>query len=462
MLPLKSLRYLNLKGNRYKRLPSSILLLPSLEKIEVDNITNCQFCEIDFALNCSSEYQREFRQIAAFGNVSGVCVSWINCQYFPDNSCARRSPSKVPPIKNLQTNSTQFNLSTALYNNSYHNDSGPPSATSVPLIEDSVPLKSFIFILSLVAAFSNMLIVKVVFTTERLKNLKAMFLAGHIAACDFLISSFLLVIAINATILTSEQRQRHIDSWRKYVCPTIISTRSVALLVEPLALFLMTLDRYKLIVHYSRPATHLKRRTVLITISLAWLLSAILVGSQTMGFVTTHEFKSILCGRASWSKNYGIYIEKTGIAGSSILFLLSCVMYIRIYRVVKTQDNIRRSKAYTRVAKLIFALVLSTLVLWYLPAMIVAFIGHQTYAKEIRQLTIFISFTTNSLVNPFLYVFREKKFRQELRLLLRMCNSNAKTVQSKRKIERNPTGIVNGGRFTDGDDESNKTHGTSL
>lgn len=430
--------------------------------MEVDAITNCQFCEVNFASNCSSEYQREFRQIPAFGNVSGVCVSWINCQYFIDNSCPCSSPPRVPPIKNLQTNSTQFNLSTAPYNNSYHNESGPPSATSAPLIEDSVALKSLIFILSLVAVLSNMLIVKVVFTTERLKNLKAMFLAGHIAACDFLISAFLLVIAINATILTSEQRQRHIDTWRKYVCPTIVSTRSAALLVEPFALFLMTLDRYKLIVHYTRPATHLTRRTVLITISLAWLLGAILVGSQTIGFVTTHEFKSLLCGRASWSKNYGNYIEKAGIAVSSVLFLLSCVMYIRISRVVKTQNNIRRSKAYTRVAKLIFALVSSTLVLWYLPAMIVAFIGHQTSAKETRQITIFISFTTNSLVNPFLYVFREKKFRQELPVLLGMCNSNAKAVQSKRRIERTPTGIVNRGRLTDGDDESNKTHCTSL
>ena len=338
----------------------------------------------------------------------------------------------MPSAKTLGEPDT--NLTEYSEDNNTHKDTGFSTLESVYILQQSIPLKCFIFILSLSAILANTIIIKVVFTTPRLKRINSMFLAGHIATCDFLIALFLLFVAIHATIFADEEGKAHIDSWKTYSCLITISTRSVALMVEPVLLFLLTLDRYELIVNHSNPSKHLKHRSVLIVTCLAWLTSVIIVGTQAIGFTTKNDFDSYLCGRrASTGKTIDVYIERVGIATSTFLFAICCIMYYRIYRVVKNQNLITGSNTYARVSKLIFALVLSTLVLWYVPAMIVAFIGHQKSAKEIRQLTVFISLTTNSLVNPFLYVFKEKKFRQEL---FSLCIARATVRKAEPKVHR--------------------------
>lgn len=303
------------------------------------------------------------------------------------------------------TNSTRDNVS-------YHNSSNIPS-TSVSLLEGSITLESFIFILSISAVLVNLITVWVIFTTPQLKRHSTMFLAGHIAICDFLIGLYLLVVAINTAVLANkfEQRSGYLDSWKRYICPFIISIRSVALLVEPVVLFVMTLDRYRRIVNHSKPP--LSQKVIAIAAYVAWFVGIVLVGINSVSFMGKEHFNGTLCSRVdSTSKSMDFYIEKALITTSSLLFASCCVMYFRIYRVVKTQNLRTGTQTYVRVSKLLFALVLSTLVLWFVPAMAVAFVGRQnSSSKEIRQLTILISFATNSLVNPFLYVFRENKFQ---------------------------------------------------
>ena len=446
------MRELNIRGNKYKHLPPSILFLPSLEKIIVDAKDDCESCEISIAPNCSFEQRRELKRIPSFGNITGLCLT-VNCDYYIYTSCRFNSTTEVPSAKTLDEPDT--NLTECSEDNNTRKDIGFSTLESVYFLQQSIPIKCFIFILSLSAILANTITIKVVFTTPRLKRINSMFLAGHVATCDFLIALFLLFVAIHATIFVNQEGKAHIDSWKTYSCLITISTRSVALMVEPVLLLLLTLDRYKLIVHHSNPSKHLKHRFVLIVTCLAWLTSVIIVGTQAIGFSTKHDFDSYLCGRrASLGKTIDIYIERAGIATTTVLFAICCIMYYRIYRVVKNQNMITGSNTYARVSKLIFALVLSTLVLWYVPAMIVAFIGHQESAKEIRQLTIFISLTTNSLANPFLYVFKEKKFRQELfspwiaRATVRTARSNVHRIrivprhdvndkQSASDIERN-------------------------
>lgn len=460
---LQSLRQLNIRGNRYKNLPSSILFLPSLEKVVVDSARDCESCEINFAPNCSTELRKQLKHIPSFGNVTGLCLA-VSCQYL-SASCRSRNTSEVPKLKGMdehQLNFTRYNETNNTRDNVPHHNTSDSSVTPVSLLEQSIILKCFIFILSLSACLTNLIVMEVVLTTPRLKRINALFLAGHIAICDFIVAANLLVVAVNVIILTTGEQRRNSDSWSRYICPTIVFTRSAALLVEPVLLFLMTLDRYKLIVNHSRPSTHLTNRSVFIATCIAWLISAIIVGSQTVGSITgKHNLNGNLCGRERSSESIGVYIEKVGIVTSSVLFVLCCVMYFRIYRVVKNQNLIMGSNTYTRVSKLLFALVISTLVLWYVPAMIVAFVGHTTSATEIRALTIFISLTTNSLVNPFLYVFREKKFRQELFSRCSKCVCTRRTTPNLRRIGVKTMDTATGQQSVNSD-KTNGVYSTSL
>ena len=249
-----------------------------------------------------------------------------------------------------------------------------------------------------------------------------MFLAGHISVCDFFIGLFLLVVAVLA--YDYEQR-RFFDSSKRYLCPIMVSLRSAALIVEPLVLFVMTLDRYRRIVNHSKPP--LSRRFISLAVYFTWFIAVVVVSITSVGFMREVNYGS-LCSRVDSSrKSIDFYVEKALIAASTLLFVACCIMYFRIYRVVKTQNQRMGTQTYVRVSKLIFALVMSTMVFWYVPAIAVAFFRQDTASKEVRQLIILIAFTTNSLVNPLLYVFREKNFRQQL-FFLRNRHSSQRQV----------------------------------
>ena len=329
--------------------------------------------------------------------------------------------------------------------------------TVVPLLEESVALICFITILSMSTVVANFIVITTVFTTPRLKRMNAMYLAAHTAICDFIIGAFLLAISLNATITTAEKGQTHVDVWKTYVCPTITSTRSIGLLLEPFFLFLISLDRYKLIVNHSKPSTHLTKRFVKRATCTGWLTSAIIVGSEAVASAATRTFTGSLCQSRSSHENYHVYIERAGIAISTILFILCCGMYHRINKVVKNQNVIMGSQTYARVSKRIFALVISTLVLWYVPAMVVAFIGHQKSAKEIRVLTIFVSLTTSSLLNPFLYVFQDTKFRNQFCTICK-ASPGTKETHRVRRIGIRPIG----GEESANSEDTNRVFSTSL
>ena len=333
-------------------------------------------------------------------------------------------------MENSDSNFAQYAvLSITQDNVSYYNSTDAAAS----LLVGNTALRSFIFILGILAVLVNLVTVAVVFTSPQLKRISTMFLAGHISVCDFFIGLFLLVVAVLA--YDYEQR-RYIDSSKRYVCPVIISLRSAAFIVEPLVLFVMTLDRYRRIVNHSKPP--LSRRFISLVVYFAWFIAVVVVVSiGSVGFMRGVIYGS-LCSLVDLSRrSIDLYIERALIAASALLFVACCIMYFRIYRVVKTQNQRMGTQAYVRVSKLIFALLLSTMVLWYVPAIAVAFFGRQdTASKEVRQLTILIAFTTNSLVNPFIYVLREKKFRQEISPLCR-CRRTTRRKENPNRHRKN-------------------------
>ncbi|XP_074612032.1 uncharacterized protein LOC141866425 [Acropora palmata] len=326
------------------------------------------------------------------------------------------------------------------------------------LLEQSIALNCFVFILSLTTIIANALVIKTVFTTPRLKRINAMFLAAHIALCDFIIGASLLAIATKALI--PEQAKGLSQIWSRYTCPITTTTRSIALLLEPSFLFLLTLDRYKLIVNFSKPHTHLTKSFIFISTCIAWSASVTLVGGEAFGSAKDNKYEGNLCNRVHSSKNYFIYIEKTVIVVNAILFVLCCVMYFRIYKIVRNQNVNMGTQTYTRVSKLIFALLLSTLVLWYVPAMVVASIGNRKSTKGTQTLTILISFTTNSLVNPFLYVFRDKNFRKNCF----PCITHLRQQNQHCPSEVNKTGSIQPGKDLQlvSHRQTNEVYDTSL
>lgn len=309
------------------------------------------------------------------------------------------------------------------------------SSSSPSLFEESIILQSFIFILSISAVLVNALTMTVIFSKYQLRSLSTMYLAGHVAVCDLLIALYLLVAVIHTAVLSIvvEETEQYYDIWWRFICPLIISIRSIGQLVEPVVLFFLTLDRYRRIVNLSKPP--LRHRSFSIATKLLWFSAVVVVFASLSTLIGKQSFSGALCSRVDTSgKSIDSYVERALIASSSILFITCCGMYLRIYRVVKNQNQRMRTQAYLRVSKVIFVLMLSTLVLWFVPAMVVASIGRQDSMREIRQLIILSSFTINSLVNPLIYVFREKKFQRVAFSWLNRTSSKRRGILGVNKV----------------------------
>ena len=402
--PLRSLRKLDMKGNRYSILPSFILSLPVLKIMTMD--TDCASCEINFLSYCSLEQKNRQSKVPAFGNVSGLCLM-VNCT----STARKRALESWNSFKSRDTRGTQYRGFSETQANVSSQNTTELVLAHLSLLQQNISLDIFIFILSLTAVTVNILVLTVLFTDPSLYRTKSMILGGNIAVCDLFVASYLLTIAVNNKRTPDTKHTDHDDSWEMFVCPTIKSIRSVAMTMEPICLFIMTLDRFKVIVNQFRPLAHLTYRSVVSTVAFAWLGSLAIVIFAAV-FEKNAKTKGYLCWRSISQKSISFYLEQIIISVDLMLLVSCCVLYFRIYRSVKSTNLCVGGRTYIRVSKHIAALIISTFVLWFVPAIaVVIFARKNPSAKEVRTLIMLICFTANSAINPFLYVFRDRKFQ---------------------------------------------------
>ena len=411
---LHQLKILRMEGNRYSTLPTHILSIPSLTNLTVDSAEPCMHCQVELRRNQTAKgTTKAWLNLLPFNQVNRNCCLQVQCGYYTSLCNSSRSNSH-----SSEHDATQL-ISTIIPSHVTQQNLTNVTQQHQNIFANNILLKVATWFLGLVSVLANFVVMGTVFSRRRLYRVKTMFLAGNVATCDFFIGFYVLMIAASE----AETRESLIDRrelfGEEWACPVIMLFRGAALTMEPFALFVLTLDRYKLVVNYRRPAMRISRRTVKIAMFLYWLLGFALQFS-VVAYEGVDSYQGQFCAGRRDNKSISFYLEQIVIILSAAFFIVSCTMYAAIYRNVKRHSLRAGTRRYVRISKQLAALVISTFVLWFLPAAItaVAAFFHQSEGEldiGVRLWCIVLFFTANACINPFLYVFRDSNFRKAVR-----------------------------------------------
>lgn len=280
----------------------------------------------------------------------------------------------------------------------------------------------------------NVTVLAVILRSRILRKNVSFILVGSMSMSDLLIGVYCIVIAkynlfsnldevILGVILDNDPK----------ICSyigMIFTTGQVTAVINSL---LLTLERYLVIVHFQGCRGKINKRTMFIVLTFAWIGAVIFASLPLLGVERLKYHKWFQC-TMPFHTGEGI-TQTTDVTLSIsaifvILYLISLGLYVLIFcyaRKSSVQFGIKRE---ARLARKIAMLVSSNFILFTLPTVLLLVYVYSFSDVLVDMIKSFSSmrsffivggwlpvtcFSLNSLVNPFLYPFRHKQFKKEMR-----------------------------------------------
>ena len=298
-----------------------------------------------------------------------------------------------------------------------------------------LPRKLFFsqYALGALAIFLNLIVLVVIITSRILRKNISFILVGSMALSDLLIGVHSVAIAkynlfSNSNEVIPRVIMEHDDSNCIYI-GMIFTTGQVTAVINSL---LLTLERYLVIVYFQRCRRKVRKRTLMVVLSLVWVAAAIFASLPLLGVKTLKYHKWFQCTMPFHTGKQIVETSDLTLSISAIfvfLYLVSIGLYVLIFcyaRKSSVQFGIKRE---ARLARKIAMLVSSNFILFTLPTVLLLVYVYSfsdvlfEMAKSFSSMRSFLivgswvpvmCFSLNSLVNPFLYPFRHSRFKKEM------------------------------------------------
>uniref|UniRef100_A0A8C5QFT8 Type-1 angiotensin II receptor n=1 Tax=Leptobrachium leishanense TaxID=445787 RepID=A0A8C5QFT8_9ANUR len=225
-----------------------------------------------------------------------------------------------------------------------------------------------------------------------------------------------------------------------FMCKVCASMSSLNMYASIFLLTCLSIDRFHAIVH---PVKSLSRRTptrAKISAAIVWL-SAVAATSPTMYFRQTYksELRHYTVCSMKYPQNsifWMTFVElMKNIVGFLIPFILQGICYILIYKKMLSPKNKGKREKSDKVLKIVMAMAFAFVICWLpfhianllnllIRLNIITTCATVRIIKAITPITICIAFS-NSCVNPILYYFASKRFRNQFVNALRRSYNNS-------------------------------------
>lgn len=269
----------------------------------------------------------------------------------------------------------------------------------------------------LLAALLGNTVVMLVLLSNNSKLSVAKFLMCNLAFADFLMGTYLLILA-SIDIHTLGEYFNHAIAWQNEGgCQTagFLTVFSSELSVYTLSV--ITLERWYAISHAIHLTKRLKMRQACAIMAVGWLY-AISMATLPLAGVSGYGTVSI-CLPMEISNSTDIAYVLTILILNGLAFIVICASYVNMYWRVRGSDSTARSSDAT-IAKRMALLVFTNFACWA-P---IAFFGLTASAglplidiTNSKVLLVFF-YPLNSCANPFLYAILTKQFRRDLFIIL--------------------------------------------
>ena len=267
----------------------------------------------------------------------------------------------------------------------------------------------------------NLLVFLTILFSKTLRKNISMLLVCNMAVSDFLISVYTICI----TTYLSQVTFAYSNDYSSYNCWKMGFLWMLGETGSVITTFLLTLERYFVIVYSMNPDVRITRRMAAILILVCWLVAIFLTGVAL--YFNFYRF-TFLCIPVRF--DFDIFDALLFTINIIILALLSYILtfacYIHIYITVKRTAQSAGVKRESKLAQRVALLVFSNIFFFCFPIIISAFIMvlyHYQVLEDLGDLVfemtakvvpaVFLSL--NSFLNPFLHAFRNDRFTQALK-----------------------------------------------
>ena len=275
----------------------------------------------------------------------------------------------------------------------------------------------------------NLIVTIVIVIAGRLKRRPSLILVANICACDILLSGNCVLVATLQNVSARLQKDGNtICQFLTFISVTTVLSTSLASLV-------ITIERYLAIVFSMNPEIRMKRKAVHFSLIVGWVLAvgggawlasveSVLENSTQIQACVVTVFRDKISPASGW---YILVIL-------ALSYFPIIPLYIHIYLVAKASRQRVGLKRDLSLAKRIFLVVATNLVLLNIPVL-ASFLGfligfyrgiihsHEVPLKapEIISASAYIFYVINSLANPFLYGFGNRSFMNAAKGLWTTC-----------------------------------------
>ena len=312
---LSSLELLSVTGNTTWDIPERVLKLPKLRKINGTNMkAECSMCSLvkdydavpDVTITFLPSQGYRFRNVCTEQDFSFHTRHryLLDSGFFP--RCIMGTGNCQSEFGHFQTRNRCLALAGPIF---------------IVAILVAVP-----------AVVANLVVLLVIYSSRELRKKPSMMLISSLAIGDILMALSVVMIGTVYQVMTSENFQATLDQVCPYVEFTLLSGYHFAIYLS----FLITIEKYLVIVHGLRPHLHMRAPTALRCICVAGVVG--LVPSFALQFTSLSEIESrngnclpMFDRQTLGSLLHGLSSLLTSIA----IYLGTFVLYLRIYFTVR-------------------------------------------------------------------------------------------------------------------------------
>jgi hypothetical protein len=327
-----------------------------------------------------------------------------------------------------------------------HNSSNSPNSTGSPgdLLEQkkgfNITLMVIQIFVIIVALLGNILVCSAILIHERLRTTVTNYFIFSLALSDIITASIVMPMDVDQIL------KDYVWTYGEVMCNIFTVTYLIAAPLSMLNLLAVSIDRYNAItnpLHYSNIMTP---KVVVASIFSLWTYAVLFTVIAIAGWPL---YPSSVLNNSCHFNIKPAYSVVSSVINFVLPTIVMCILYFKIYKVAhaharrigrhenashsamvynSTTGTTHRRRSMSKnikAAKTIAILVSAFLVCW-MPYTLISCASilcgrscHDNTPSEILPLTLLLAYI-NSALNPFLYAFHNKDFRESFRRLLKL------------------------------------------